>query len=332
MKFDNQFFNQKTKEVYNELTHLYPENNILGVFLTGIANYGFAESESELQYTAVYLPTFDELCLGTSFFQNSENGWQMYYQGIPINVFDIRNFYNVANRHDLNTLEILFSSSSYINPKYGLIFLDDFISKKEIYARYNPKERIKKAYDRALSALKAGDIFDAYRLFYAATEYVNGANCEDCYHLKKDFYIKQLFEYKNLKEITSDQTMELLTNFNELVYRAADEAKIQVDGYIKKGIIDLMTAALRENVSTEAFLSVLTYSEKVALNHILSRIDKASGTANISISKIVEETNISRPVYKNLLVKMKDNGVAEIDNQGVKGTNIKIFDSNLLSL
>ena len=46
--------------------------------------------------------------------------------------------------------------------------------------------------------------------------------------------------------------------------------------------------------------------------------------------KIVEETGISRPVFKNLFVKLEKNKVATITNQGVKGTYIS-FDMSLFN-
>ena len=39
---------------------------------------------------------------------------------------------------------------------------------------------------------------------------------------------------------------------------------------------------------------------------------------NITISKIVNQTGISRPVFNNLIIKLKENKVAEITNQGAK--------------
>ena len=47
---------------------------------------------------------------------------------------------------------------------------------------------------------------------------------------------------------------------------------------------------------------------------------------NISISKILLETSISRPVFKNLLRKMEECNYAQIENQGVKGTYIKFLE------
>ena len=78
------------------------------------------------------------------------------------------------------------------------------------------------------------------------------------------------------------------------------------------------------------FRQALTDMEKQALSIILDNLDDGH-EGNISISQLVADSSISRPVFKNVLQKMKDNLIAEIENKGVKGTYVKIMDGILLS-
>ena len=65
------------------------------------------------------------------------------------------------------------------------------------------------------------------------------------------------------------------------------------------------------------FENLLTQTENQALKFILSHL-KDGIEGNISISQLTNESSISRPVFKNVIQKMKNNAIAEIENQGVK--------------
>ena len=84
-----------------------------------------------------------------------------------------------------------------------------------------------------------------------------------------------------------------------------------------------MDSALQKTVPMDTFKASLTKTELNAFEAILERIKQKSGI--ISISKMIEETSISRPVYKSLLTKMKNNKIAEVCNQGVNGTYISFY-------
>ena len=56
------------------------------------------------------------------------------------------------------------------------------------------------------------------------------------------------------------------------------------------------------------------------------------GEGIVSISQAVASSNLSRPVFKSVLNKMKDLEIAELTNMGVKGTHIKIIDGVFLNI
>ena len=82
------------------------------------------------------------------------------------------------------------------------------------------------------------------------------------------------------------------------------------------------------------FLSTCIGGMIIVYDYFPSRLDNLNDgyQGNISILQLTTSSGISRSVFKNLLQKMKDNLVAEIENQGTKGTYIKIIDGTILQL
>lgn len=103
------------------------------------------------------------------------------------------------------------------------------------------------------------------------------------------------------------------------------------DGYyisltnIRKGILELVENSIVVNpIKTNNIEEKFTKTEEKALNVILNELgEKKEG--NISISNLIEKSKISRPVFKNTLLKLEKNELAKIDNQGTKGTYIRFY-------
>lgn len=74
-------------------------------------------------------------------------------------------------------------------------------------------------------------------------------------------------------------------------------------------------------ILVEDFYKALTDNEKIAFIAIKETIGLSG---NISIVKMIQKTNLSRPVWNSLLTKMEKFGIAQIKNQGAKGTHIEI--------
>ena len=70
------------------------------------------------------------------------------------------------------------------------------------------------------------------------------------------------------------------------------------------------------------YLSLLSKTEQKAFSALKKYLGSNEG--NLSITRLCAETEISRPVYKNLFIKLEKVGILEVKNQGVNGTYIKI--------
>ena len=88
-------------------------------------------------------------------------------------------------------------------------------------------------------------------------------------------------------------------------------------------LLPLINHALNQDLSclVEDFFKALTENEKTAFQAIREEIGLSG---NISVVKMIQKTNLSRPVWNSLLQKMEKYGIAQIKNQGVKGTHIEI--------
>ena len=73
-------------------------------------------------------------------------------------------------------------------------------------------------------------------------------------------------------------------------------------------------------IKTDAFIQSLSVTERVALTYFLDTDQKF-----FSVVKLIEASNISRPVFKNLFDKMVFYNVAKVENKGVKGTLVEFF-------
>lgn len=301
----------KVMNVYTQYIQQYSNNNILGVFLLGRFNYGWGRTENDYKFVVLYLPTFENLC--TSFPKNVEKN--------EIHFIDIRYLYNATKDADWSCIELLFAKYRYINPKYEYIFKKAFDDKKELIARYNEQKRLDMAYVNAVKAFANNDFFEVARLYLGAKNYSQPKSlCEDSFHLKNIVDISFLDTIE--KEQKLDSGLMLLNEMVIMVEKANPRTNLEAEAALKEGIVACISAALNQGVSADSFKNTLTATEQKAFVSILSKLENGEG--NISISKIIEETKISRPVYKNLFTKMEKAKVAEINNQGVKGMLIKM--------
>ena len=87
-----------------------------------------------------------------------------------------------------------------------------------------------------------------------------------------------------------------------------------------------MSSALRKTISYDVFIGSLTPTELRAWETV--RMHLKRGEKIISISKLLEETKISRPIFKNLFSKIPKHFVFRLLN--LQQAMLCIFQSNWL--
>lgn len=114
-----------------------------------------------------------------------------------------------------------------------------------------------------------------------------------------------------------EQINEQVKQLNNLI----DNAQHSIEE-LKSFAFNLIINKQDNLITEEEFLKQLTNLEKNAYDAITTII---KNEGNISISQFVEAYGISRPVFTNLLQKMSNSGLAQVINQGTKGTYIKFL-------
>lgn len=105
---------------------------------------------------------------------------------------------------------------------------------------------------------------------------------------------------------------------------AEDLREFRLDGDIGR-LMDFLEAVIGADklVLKDDFFNALTNNETIAFEAIKEEIGLSG---NISVVKMIQKTNLSRPVWTSLLQKMEKFGIAQVKNQGVKGTYIEFVE------
>ena len=319
------------KEDYDYLKTIYPQDRILGVFTFGKATYGFVQNISDIQVKMYYLPSIEDICTQETF-----ASYQIVYNNHTIDIKDIRLIIDNILQQEGTAMECFFSKNYIITPKFKKVFIDNIINKRENIFHCNPQLKIEESVAKALVELEkyketkdSEYLFEACRRRLSAELYLQNIPVEDCLRLKKDYHTGYLWGVKNgtivpdLDEIEKD-----LKNMSQRA--ALYERHPEEEEMVKTTVIEIVKIALTKTINQDEFLNMLTDAEKEALKIVMNYL--ILGEGNISVSRLVEESNLSRPVFKGLLQKMKDTDIAEISNMGVKGTYIKIIDGVFLNI
>lgn len=315
---------------YEYLKNIYGIDRMLGVFVYGKATYGFAETMDDIETVMCYLPTFEELC------SNRPETKFIEYNNKTIRITDIRLILKSFLTQTGIAMEATFSQWYRIHPKYEKIFYERIYNNKEIIFRTNQKLRIAEAISQARKELldykqngNLESLFQACRRRMSANQYINGTSVENCLLLKQDYFVNYLWGVKNGK-ITPDLN-EIEQDFIDMEERAESLHSFQQgDKIIREAIAEIMRLSFTTSIQGDEFIQLLTSTEKIALKALLKELKNTEG--NISISQLINDSGVSRPVFKSVMEKMKENEIAEISNMGVKGTFIQLYDNTLLDL
>ena len=110
---------ERLKEHMQEVINRgYDEERILGIFLYGSQNYGFATEKSDVDSRVIIFPTFEEFCLQKDWVSKTielENGEH-------IDIKDIRLMHDCFRKQNINFIEILFTKYRYLNPEYKSLY------------------------------------------------------------------------------------------------------------------------------------------------------------------------------------------------------------------
>lgn len=324
----------RLQEHYNYLKNFYDEGNILGVFLYGSQNYGFATDESDVDTKAIIIPTFEELCLQKSWLSKEHHHPETDEH---IEAKDIRAFVDNWKKQNINFIEILYTEYCIINPKYKALFDKYFIEHREEIAHYDEKKAVMSISHQAIHTLKQ-DMTDKKKLHNGARllnflwGYLRGDDYQSCMHPTSHLH-QYLWTIKYDENYFTEggrrrEAEALLQKLQALVDEWNDKPSVQDDELaelMNQGILEIIRCGFQNSqtyMEMSDFLQKLTHAEEAALLSIMKTIENEG---NIAISKLVKDYVISRPVYNNLLLKLQKYDIAKVANMGAKGTYIQFI-------
>lgn len=311
------------------------DDQFVGIFAYGSINYGTSTEYSDVDTKLIILPTFEDICLN-----RQPVSKELHIDDEHCEVKDLRLMREMWMKQNINFLETLFTDYCIINPKYEELFDKYFIQNKELIAHYNPYYTLMSISGQALSRpnrlVTAKYVYNAWRLYYFLLDYFSGVSYSKC--IQQTGKRKEKLMRIKGGDFTDQDLYDVLTLIQELREDYAylrDEANENAEAALEAlntGVIEIMRASLNEFCPSaptkKEFLSKLTNAEERAYYAIVHSI---GSEGNVTISKLVDSTNISRPVYNNLFNKLKENNIATVTNMGVKGTYIKITQPELKS-
>jgi hypothetical protein len=233
-------------------------------------------------------------------------------------------------------MENLFTEYCIINPRYEKVFQTWFIENREDFANMNKKRGIVSIAHQLKHTVLQGmtkdkHLYNGERLCYFLSKWAAGAPYEECLRptgetakLIMDIKTGQANWDENKKIQKANDYLSQATVYIKLAdIFSENEESIKL---LNQATVNLIKASFEtpesnRRISKDEFYSHLTHLEEQAYKSIIKEIG-SSGT--VVVSKLVKDTMISRPVYNNLIEKLKLYDIAEITSMGVKGMNINI--------
>ena len=327
----------RLQEHWQYAAQFYNEERFVGIFLYGSQNYNMATESSDVDSKIIMLPSFNDFCLSPQMISK-----ELYLEnGEHIHIKDIRLFREMFMKQNINFIEILYTEYFILNPKYENLFNLYFIKNRDDIAHYDRGKALMSISGQLLHTLKQDSydnkkIYNALRLYYFLEDYFKDLPYEKC--LKQEGQkVEELLAIKrgdsihlisdlNIRTIITKITSETEQLRNKFIdcdsprHEAAAAA-------LNEGTIEILKASFNEInsspfISKKEFMKILTNTETKAYYSIVKEIGIEG---NITISKLVEKNAISRPVYNNLINKLKEYKIASVINMGMKGTYIKIL-------
>lgn len=326
-------FTRRFDKVYSTLLKSgFDTYSLIGLFLWGDMP-ATVTSSTKIEMIALILPSLDDL------YNNNYKQEVRDIENNTVRICDIRLMKELLLNAHLDTMRSLFSRPHIINTKLQ-IFNDiaektirdeiPFLNRKNIYLFFSAKLT-----NIMSMPFSHKNLVEICRILYFLQQYSINEDCliepsldnEQSFLWKEKCAIFIKNEHQEHKRLAKEMFDECQNIINEGIAKAEREDKTNnIVDRINKNIVDIFrkSQAMLDDNNHLNFLSSLTEKEKTALDYIYSKFNE-NKECNISIVEAIKDTSLSRTVFSSTLGKMQKYKIAEIANQGVKGTYIKIL-------
>lgn len=264
---------ERVQEHYDEVLAMFPEYQVVGVFLQGSQNYGLDYEGSDIDTKAILVPSLDDIIFNrkpistTHVRENNEH----------IDLKDIRLMFQTFRKQNLNFIEILFTPYCVVNPQY-LVSWIDLVNKSEDVARYNPYAAVKTMKGICLEKYHAFDhpypskldileekgydpkqLHHEIRVVEFLQRFIAGESYRECLQSMMPEYLKSvktgrydLETAKLLREAFKDIMEEVTNNFFQ---EMKNESNRDVDMLLDDIQSDIMTLAISTELYERKYLN-----------------------------------------------------------------------------
>lgn len=249
-------------EYAKEIYHL-DDTSWFVICLQGSQNYGISDKESDIDSKLLIMPTLDDLIFNRAFISHT---LEMPDNKEHVDVKDIREYFKIVRKSNINFVEIFFTDYYIVNPKYKDMW-DYLRENSEIIARINPF--------RAVKAIKgmAYEKYHALRHEYPSRMYyINkyGFDPKQLSHLIRIYLFLDKFinenSYKECMVVDEHHRDYLIKMKRDGEGLSADQAEKLASVYIDK-IEELEASANYKNIEDAEANEKLDY----ALETIIKR-------------------------------------------------------------
>ena len=228
-------------------TH-FSEHSLLGLFLYGSQNYGFATEESDIDLVAVVVPEWNDIVA----LKQPLSTTITLPNGELCMVKDIRVMRDMLLKQNLNFIETLFTEYKWVNPFYADIYQDYFLDNAETIARYCPWRTLFSALRQAAHKQKATPkrVHNVARFLYFAEMYDKGQPYVKCFRpegkaAENLMQLKLLSEdnpkLEKLYEAVLKKTEEALEKIEAMPLEKKNYRNEAVEEFTLDGVSEILT-------------------------------------------------------------------------------------------
>lgn len=261
----------RLKDQLETVKKVYPENDWFGIFLQGSQNYGLVDKNSDIDSKVWFIPSIKQIVLNlkpishTHIMENEEH----------VDCKDIREYFKILRKQNINFMEVLFTDYFIINPKYFDLWVD-LQASREAIARSNEYRFLKCAkgmvyekshalchpYPSKIETLKKygadlKQLSHAIRVYNFAVDFILiGKTYKECLNPNDMSLMKikrnQIEELNNAENATKvmDELVNLMEQF-ELQFNKnrKDELDPKVDKLLNDVLLKAITRSLKEEIN-----------------------------------------------------------------------------------
>ena len=253
----------------------------------GSMNYGIMNEDSDVDTKVLVIPSLEDIAFNRKPISHT---LEMPDNGEHVDCKDVREYFKVLRKSNINFVEILFTDYYIVNNKY-YDFWNLLLKNAEKIARINPYAAVACTKGMAYSKRKAlthplpgfgynpKELSHLIRLNYFLKRYIDGEPYKDCIYPKAERVRKQLIDWKNTgcglnkeeAEVKADELVEnIVTVADDFCSKHSNENNFTIDALLNEILYNIIRCSLireliekESNISTDGFkLKLLQMEEK----------------------------------------------------------------------